>query len=316
MKLSEMIKMLEEKPFINLLRECPPLVALYRMGLKKEEIIKLLEEDLKKHGDLEVFFLPGELMVGTANFETATEFCKVFYERLFKEMKIEDNIVLWLDGENFTRRKFLEELPKVKPEVLELNGHGRYDVLTGYAYDEIIWYGDERGAKIIHDSGVKIMSVLSCETAKVLGKWMAEKGYVDYYRGYEEVYVFVAGSETPNPYDPFAEPFFISHLEFLNYLYNVEWDVEAAFEASTKKYIQYAHGDYPEIVRRYLLWDAQVHKLHEHKPPTPPPEGKYVCPFCEKAFNSLEELRKHYCWARRIKLFNIIFLKDEGAVWP
>ena len=176
-------------------------------------------------------------------------------------------------------------------------GHGNADVFTGQNYD-ILWRTCQYEKSEVQG---KIVFLLSCLTARRLGKDIIDKGGQCYIGWYEE-YIFMV-SKGPSDDDPYQQAFLkpISDAlnlladgkktgEVVNWLYNRYTELIKEWENIDPEAAHYLKHD-RDSLRIYGDEEAQVTKPGE--PPQPPQPDVYICPWCGYITENAEKMKKH-----------------------
>jgi len=170
-----------------------------------------------------------------------------------KEQAVKD--VIWTAHDTF------------KPDVVIATGHGNYWVYTGYKLNTIyITDMREQGFKKewAHD---KTFLVLSCRTAKELGKYFINPFTLGakYYLGWDEDYVIlvVKGRRKGSHWYETPDLLFLKPIEeAFEKVGAGEWSAEQAYEYIRRKYEEHLNNpEIPDDCKKWIEWDLKHMKL-------------------------------------------------------
>lgn len=141
-------------------------------------------------------------------YETVTEMGYEFRVRkyVYPHLQGKDDLsVIALFGEDATKSNFAPACSIRTVDFITGLGHGNNNVFTGHEHEELWRVGNYNS----REASGKIIHLLSCLTAQVLGKDLVKKGALAYF-GYDKEFVVLSSYPGPSDIteDPIADTFF------------------------------------------------------------------------------------------------------------
>ncbi|MDP2860670.1 MAG: hypothetical protein Q8N98_03050 [bacterium] len=186
----------------------------------------------------------------------ATTFYLFAWSKKIIEVAIAKNLnVIDLKENRVNKKELTSVIEKTKPELIVLNGHGDADLITGQNGEVLIKVGENEELL-----AGKIIYVLSCKTAQLLGLRSVAKG-TKCYIGYKEEFLFVHKNLTKPLDDPWAGLFFEPSNQIPISLIKQHTSGEASEKAKNmylKNIQQLIVNNSPDsFLIPHLLWDMQ-----------------------------------------------------------
>lgn len=138
------------------------------------------------------------LLITRPRYEATTFYLFAWGKKIIEAALVKNLKVIDLKENRANRKELTSVIRKIKPELIVLNGHGNSDLITGQN-DEVLIKADLNEEMLAG----KIIYVLSCRTAQLLGSKSVAKG-ARCYIGYKEDFLFFHKNLTKPLSDPWA----------------------------------------------------------------------------------------------------------------
>ena len=129
--------------------------------------------------------IPKFILITRPKGDIALKYLEVWSQKIIEVAKKKGATVLDLHGPRANRKEMEKIIRKKDPDLIIINGHGDYDLVTGQD-QEILVKADDNPELL---SGA-IVYAISCRSAKILGAAVASRGNRAYI-GYTEDFVFL-----------------------------------------------------------------------------------------------------------------------------
>lgn len=129
--------------------------------------------------------MAGHLLITRPEHDYATRYLSVWAKKFFDLAQNKGYSIIDLYRERANRKEFESVLSKRSPDLVIMNGHGSDDAVAGHDNNLLIKAGDNSSLL-----GNKITYAISCRSARVLGKEIAQNAETAYI-GYQDDFVLV-----------------------------------------------------------------------------------------------------------------------------
>ena len=129
--------------------------------------------------------MAGHLLITRPEHDYATRYLSAWSEKLFDLIKSKGYSIIDLYRERANRKEIESILSKRNPELVIINGHGSDDAVAGHDDKLLIKAGDN--SFLLSN---KITYAISCRSARVLGKEIAQNAETAYI-GYQDDFLFI-----------------------------------------------------------------------------------------------------------------------------
>jgi len=127
----------------------------------------------------------GHLLITRPEHDYATRYLSAWSEKLFDLIKSKGYLIIDLYRERANRKETESVLSKRNSDLVIINGHGSDDAVAGHDNNLLIKAGDN--SSLLSN---KITYAISCRSARVLGKEIAQNAETAYI-GYKDDFIFV-----------------------------------------------------------------------------------------------------------------------------
>ncbi|OIO48858.1 MAG: hypothetical protein AUJ39_01955 [Parcubacteria group bacterium CG1_02_42_13] len=127
----------------------------------------------------------GHLLITRPEHDYATRYLSAWSEKLFDLIKSKGYLIIDLYRERANRKEIESVLSKRNSDLVIINGHGSDDAVAGHDNNLLIKAGDN--SSLLSN---KITYAISCRSARVLGKEIAQNAETAYI-GYKDDFIFV-----------------------------------------------------------------------------------------------------------------------------
>jgi len=127
----------------------------------------------------------GHLLITRPEHDYATRYLSAWSEKLFDLIKSKGYLIIDLYRERANRKEIESVLSKRNSDLVIINGHGSDDAVAGHDNNLLIKTGDN--SSLLSN---KITYAISCRSARVLGKEIAQNAETAYI-GYKDDFIFV-----------------------------------------------------------------------------------------------------------------------------
>jgi len=127
----------------------------------------------------------GHLLITRPEHDYATRYLSAWSEKLFDLIKSKGYLIIDLYRERANRKEIESVLSKRNSGLVIINGHGSDDAVAGHDNNLLIKAGDN--SSLLSN---KITYAISCRSARVLGKEIAQNAETAYI-GYKDDFIFV-----------------------------------------------------------------------------------------------------------------------------
>lgn len=128
--------------------------------------------------------IPKSLLITRPKGDIALKYLEVWSQKIIEVAKKKGATILDLSDKRANRAELEKIIRKKCPELIVINGHGDYDLLTGQDQEILVKACDNHN--ILSDS---IVYAISCRSAKILGTEVSRQGKGAYI-GYVENFIF------------------------------------------------------------------------------------------------------------------------------
>jgi len=203
------------------------------------------------------------VLIGRCDHDSTVRFPFYWAEEIILKAKEKGFNVIDLQGNNFIEAKFTKHVSEQEPGLIFLNGHGDEICAMGYNDEPVV---------ILNKNDYlfknKIVHIISCKTALLLGQFAKDKGCKGYL-GYEGL--FYIKNIHPEPHLDTASKMFMDAVNSASKVLLEGGSVEEAFLKSQKSY-EKSINTCKEIYFNSTLSDSQrdfmgqlIESLEENK---------------------------------------------------
>jgi len=129
--------------------------------------------------------IPKSILITRPQGDIALKYLEVWSQKIIEVANKKGATVLDLSGARANRKEMEKIIKKKDPDLIVINGHGDYDLITGQNQEILFQANDNED--ILSKA---IVYAISCRSAKILGEAVASKGNRAYI-GYSEDFIFL-----------------------------------------------------------------------------------------------------------------------------
>lgn len=128
---------------------------------------------------------PKSVLITRPYGDIALKYLEVWSRKIIEVANKKGATILNLSGPRANRKEFEKIIRKKDPDLIIINGHGDYDLITGNDQEILVKANDN--PEVLARS---VVYAISCRSAKVLGREVVNHGKGAYI-GYEEDFIFL-----------------------------------------------------------------------------------------------------------------------------